>query len=268
MNDLKLFIPFEKKDNDERIVAGYATTEALDSQGEVVKLAAIEQALPDYMKFGNIREMHQFSAVGKAIQAKVDGSKKGLYLVAKVIDDMAWKKVKEGVYNGFSIGGRILKKINNSIEQLTLSEISLVDRPANPEAIFSLVKLSDGKAVKSEDMPEETEEAPEIEFTHTGMLMVDKLSVMAADVVFILNARKSQKQEVAHFEAVLKAIKDAMMVEIKMDKLAKAEADADAKKSIQEKVEEIKNILETAKKNNISSPNWADKYFKQMQEKI
>ena len=45
-----IFIPFTKADEEQRMVWGYASTEALDSQGEKVSKAAIEAALPDYMK--------------------------------------------------------------------------------------------------------------------------------------------------------------------------------------------------------------------------
>ena len=113
MNDINFFIPFGKSDKDERIVEGVATSEALDSQGEIIKYDAIKDALPNYLgdfddatgryKFGNIREMHQHSAVGKTIGTKLDDTKKQLTIAAKVIDDNAWKKVKEGVYAGFSI---------------------------------------------------------------------------------------------------------------------------------------------------------------------
>ena len=104
-NKLSFYAPISKTDDEQRMVYGYASTEALDSQGEVVKKDAMTAALDDYMKFANVREMHQASAVGKTKQASID--KKGMYIAAKVVDDNAWKKVKEGVYNGFSIGGRV-----------------------------------------------------------------------------------------------------------------------------------------------------------------
>jgi len=119
-------------------VYGYASTEALDVQGERVSKDALAKALPAYMKFANIREMHQPSAVGVAKQATLD--EKGLYLSAKVVDDIAWNKVKEGVYKGFSIGGKTVSKVDDTITELRLSEISLVDRPANPEAIIEVWK--------------------------------------------------------------------------------------------------------------------------------
>jgi phage head maturation protease len=159
MDDIKLYIPFEKTDTDERMVYGYASTEALDSQGEVVKVEALQAALPDYMKFANIREMHQPSAVGKAKQASVDG--KGLYIGVKVVDNNAWLKVKEGVYNGFSIGGKVLTKQDNAITDLRLSEISLVDRPANPEATFDVIKGEDLKETTPEDIAAEVKIAEE-----------------------------------------------------------------------------------------------------------
>src|SRR5690606_20036922 len=106
MDKTQIFIPFAKKDEEKRMVYGYASTEALDSQGEVVSKNAIMNALPDYMKYGNIREMHQPSAVGKTHQASMD--EQGLFIKVKNVDDNAWKKVKEGVYNGFSIGGRVV----------------------------------------------------------------------------------------------------------------------------------------------------------------
>jgi len=140
----KYYAEISKVDADQRLVYGYASTEALDSQGEVVKVDAIKDALDDYMKFANIREMHQPSAVGIAEFAKADD--KGLYLCAKVVDDGAWDKVKAGVYKGFSIGGRALAKTGGVISKMRLMEISLVDRPANPECMIEMFKrdASDG----------------------------------------------------------------------------------------------------------------------------
>ena len=71
-----------------------------------------------------------------------------LRIVAKIIDNEAWEKVVSGVYKGFSIGGVALKwvaeKVGEAsvkkITQIRLIEISLVDRPANPEAKILLWK--------------------------------------------------------------------------------------------------------------------------------
>ena len=138
---MKIYFPIEKVDAERREVWGYASTEARDDQGEVVKRDALIAALGDYMRFANIREMHQLSAVGVVREAAVDD--KGLYVGAKIVDDQAWEKVVEGVYKGYSIGGRVTQRDPSDykiITGLTLHEISLVDRPANPEAIFDYWK--------------------------------------------------------------------------------------------------------------------------------
>src|SRR5262245_54167023 len=93
---------------DQRIVEGIASTETIGSQpgvweghayaGDVVDAGAIEAALPDYLEWANVREMHAHSAVGTAISAAVVDGK--LHLAVKVVDDSAWTKVKEKVYKG------------------------------------------------------------------------------------------------------------------------------------------------------------------------
>ena len=132
------FLPIMKMDEEKRLVCGYASTPTKDSDGEIVTLEAVKAALPEYMAWGNVREMHKLSAVGTAQESHVDD--KGLFLSAKLVDDIAWQKCKEGVYKGFSIGGRKLAKQGNKITELEMTEISVVDRPANPDARFALAK--------------------------------------------------------------------------------------------------------------------------------
>ena len=146
---MRFYWPIAKVDAEQRMVWGYASTAALDDQGETVTREALAEALDGYMRFANIREMHQNSAVGVAKQADIDD--KGLYLAAKIVDDEAWRTVVEGVYNGFSIGGRVTARdpVNRKvITRLALTEISIVDRPANPEAVFDCWKSSAGVALE------------------------------------------------------------------------------------------------------------------------
>src|ERR1700758_5713671 len=123
-------------------VYGIATSEAVDEQGEIVRAEAIRAALPDYMRFPGLREMHQLSAAGTTLEAEVgdDGTTR---IVAHVVDPVAVSKVKNQVYRGFSIGGRVTQREATNpktITSLVLNEISLVDRPANPEAVFDCWK--------------------------------------------------------------------------------------------------------------------------------
>lgn len=147
-DDLNFFMPICKVDKETRTISGYASTNCLDSDGEIVAQEAIKAALPDYMKYGNIREMHRPWAVGVATEANPDG--RGLYLTAKIVDDNAWKKVDEGVYKGFSIGGKKLAKVGNTITKLAMSEISIVDRPANPDCMFTVAKMQGSNLVEDD----------------------------------------------------------------------------------------------------------------------
>ena len=133
----------EPQDDGTLIVEGIASAEVQDSQGEVVTADAMKAAIPDYMQFGCVREMHSAEkAAGTAISIATgdDGVTK---FSAHVVDPVAVLKCNTGVYKGFSIGGRVTKRddLNKSrITGLRLTEISLVDRPANPEARFECFK--------------------------------------------------------------------------------------------------------------------------------
>lgn len=142
MQKFRKFITISKIDEEEKMVYGWASTEDVDSDGEIIKASALEKALPEYLKFPTLREMHQPIAVGKTTTADVkkEGKTKGLYIGAKVVAADAWEKVKEGIYPAFSIGGNILKKVGNVIHELDLIEISLVDVPANKAAVVELWK--------------------------------------------------------------------------------------------------------------------------------
>jgi HK97 family phage prohead protease len=145
---MRLYGNIQKVDAEQRIVAGYASTECVDAHGEVVLKSAIEAALEDYLEYGNLREMHQLSAVGVTEEASVDD--RGLYICAKVTDDVAWAKVTSGTYKGFSIGGRTLARDKDNkkiITKIALNEISLVDRPSNPEAKFDVWKAAGADSI-------------------------------------------------------------------------------------------------------------------------
>ena len=128
-------------------VHGIASTEDEDDQGEIVRAAAMRAAIPDYMKFGAVREMHGMSAAGRALECNC-GDDDITRIVAHVVDPIAVSKVKHHVYNGFSIGGRVVERESGNpraISRLALHEISLVDRPANPQATIDLWKSGESQ---------------------------------------------------------------------------------------------------------------------------
>ena len=123
-------------------VYGVASTGARDDAGEIVRPEAMKAALPDYARYPALREMHQATAAGRTLEASVDDDG-ATRIVAHVVDPVAIAKVKSRTYAGFSIGGRVLArdpKDATVITKIKLSEISLVDRPANPEAVIDLWK--------------------------------------------------------------------------------------------------------------------------------
>jgi Zn finger protein HypA/HybF involved in hydrogenase expression len=158
-NIIRLSMPIAKVDKERRIVSGFATLDNLDRQSDVVPAEASVKAFEAFR--GNIREMHQPKAVGKVVSFKEDKyfdaeSKKfynGIYVsayVSKGAQD-TWEKVLDGTLTGFSIGGEIhdsekvydekLDKVYQVIKEYSLSELSLVDNPANQFAnVISIEK--------------------------------------------------------------------------------------------------------------------------------
>jgi len=123
-------------------VWGYASTGAVDSDGETITADAMKAALPDYMLWGAVREMHQSKAAGTALEASVEADGR-TFFGCHVVDSEAVKKVNAGVYKGFSIGGKVTERdtLNKTIiKGIKLIEVSLVDRPANPGAVFTVIK--------------------------------------------------------------------------------------------------------------------------------
>lgn len=137
---------FDKREDGTLVVSGIASSDTLDSDGQTITADAMTAALPDYMRFGNVREMHNGnSAAGVCLSADVTPEGK-TRVTTLIVDPLAIKKVTTGVYKGFSIGGEVLSVQGKAITRLRLKEISLVDRPANPESVFDLWKAD--KAVK------------------------------------------------------------------------------------------------------------------------
>ena len=157
----------EAQDDGTVKVWGYASSEAVDSDGEIIAAEAMKAAIPDYMKFGAVREMHGSNAAGTAIEINVEDDGR-TFFGAHIVDPVAVTKVKTGVYKGFSIGGSVIARdeLNKSqITGLKLTEISLVDRPANPDAVFTCYKADKPKdeeeAKKEDDKPsDKTDETP------------------------------------------------------------------------------------------------------------
>ena len=80
-----------------------------------------------------------------------------------IVDKDAIEKVETKVYKGFSVGVQPLVVRGNDVEKLDWFENSLVDRPADPDAIFSVARadgVTDPDAGADATLLEEGEELP------------------------------------------------------------------------------------------------------------
>ena len=170
-DNVRLSMPFSKVDKERRVVSGFATLDNVDKQADIVTTDA---SLKAFAKFrGNIREMHQPTAVGKMISFKEDkyfdpDTKKfysGVYVSTYISKGAqnTWEKVLDGTLSGFSIGGKMNKwddgydeKIDSKIriiKDYDLVELSLVDNPANQFAnVLSVEKVDGVDMIKGESL--------------------------------------------------------------------------------------------------------------------
>jgi hypothetical protein len=170
-DNVRLSMPFSKVDVERRIVSGFATLDNIDKQADIVTTDASVKAFSKFR--GNIREMHQPTAVGKMISFKEDKyfdpeSKKfysGVYVstyISKGAQD-TWEKVLDGTLSGFSIGGKMNKWDDGYDEKMDakiriikdydLVELSLVDNPANQFAnVLSVEKVDGVDMIKGESL--------------------------------------------------------------------------------------------------------------------
>ena len=202
----------EAQDDGTVKVWGYASSSAVDSDGEIVTAEAMKAAIPDYMKFGAVREMHQAKAAGTAIEAEVQEDGR-TYFGAHIVDSEAVKKVNAGVYKGFSIGGKVTGRdeLNKStVTGLKLIEISLVDRPANQEAIFTLVKFEDIDKLEKVDLKK-----------YLGESIMDARQALNSlgDILWLFSDEVGEAEknpdQIADLKAVIDRLKSFIISELK-----------------------------------------------------
>ena len=152
------------------VTEGWASTGDLDRDQEIIEPSAWTKTLESYLQNPVVRFMHQ-DPVGKTVEARIEPAK-GLYVKTKIIPtDLGrnvWKLIKAGVVKSYSIAGKVTsdemvfhEDLDRDIHHITgvdLYEISLVDVPANPQAMIeaiakakssSLVDFKDPIVIKS-----------------------------------------------------------------------------------------------------------------------
>lgn len=151
-----LFIPITKIDAERREVWGWGAVEERDNSDEIMDYNSSKPLWMEWSQkaqkrsggksLGNLRAMHQPIAAGKLIDLRPDDNKKGFFVGARIVDDNEWKKVQQGVYTGFSVGGSYQRRWMDynqpGVTRYTAkpSEISIVDSPCIPSATFEVIK--------------------------------------------------------------------------------------------------------------------------------
>jgi HK97 family phage prohead protease/HK97 family phage major capsid protein len=132
---------------DSIMIEGYASTNDVDRQGDIVPASVWTAGMENYLKNPVILAYHEHSEpIGRMVEHRID--EKGLWIKARIsaAAEDVFNLVKDGVLTAFSIGFRIVDAEYNSaaelfvVKELELHEISVVSVPANQNTIFSLSK--------------------------------------------------------------------------------------------------------------------------------
>ncbi len=153
---LELFLPITKVDEQKRLVHGTVAEEVADKADKIFDYASSKPffeswsgdiaAASEGRSVGNLRAMHGQVAAGKLTRLAFDDAGRRIEAIAKVVDDGEWRKVLEGVYTGFSIGGHYARRWQDPADPARTRytarpvEVSLVDNPCIPTATFSLIR--------------------------------------------------------------------------------------------------------------------------------
>lgn len=156
-------------DTSQRIVVGFATLDNLDSSDDIVTAEASMKAFEQF--HGNVRLMHESRPVGKVISSQpavyfdpaTGEEHSGIQVsvrISKAAEDV-WTMCQDGTLSGFSIGGEVLKaskvyseqygKAVKYIDDYRLTELSLVDSPANAFANITAIKKSSDSFIEEGD---------------------------------------------------------------------------------------------------------------------
>ena len=150
------------KSSNDLIVAGYASVELVDKQGDMIT----RKALKEYMeepKYRNVQLAHSNIQVGEVIPSYTDSEGRlwksevddaGMFVVVNLRTDIEKARevaaeIRKGSLRGFSIGGQAFKRVRKSdakhgdyqeISKLELHEITICEKGINPEATFRILK--------------------------------------------------------------------------------------------------------------------------------
>ncbi|MAA64940.1 MAG: hypothetical protein CL581_09220 [Alteromonadaceae bacterium] len=153
------------------VVAGYASVEMVDKQGDLITRGALKDAFGKFMKadgFRNVQLAHSNIQVGSVIPSYTDSSGRlwksevddtGMFVVIKLRGDIekareVASEIRKGSLRSFSIGGQAFERVNKSdqtrgdyreIRRMELHEVTICEKGINPEAQFRILKEDTGE---------------------------------------------------------------------------------------------------------------------------
>ncbi len=166
------------KSGKDLVVAGYASVELVDKQGDLITRGALNDAFKKFMatpEHANVQLAHSNIQVGTVIPAYTDNDGRmwksevddtGMFVVVKLRNDIekareVASEIRTGNLTGFSIGGQAFKRMRKSdkehgdyqeISKLELHEITICEKGINPEASFRILKedttMTDGNVME------------------------------------------------------------------------------------------------------------------------
>lgn len=147
-------------------IAGYASNDMQDEDGEVMDLDTLKSVYKQYMKNPVIKFMHDKSpqwkgAIGTVVPEYTDSDgtvhktafSQKPYLVIKLAKGLpTWMvdSVEQGIYKGLSVGGKLAKKVGNRLYVKSWLETSLVDVPSAKGSFVDVLKAA-GEALNEEE---------------------------------------------------------------------------------------------------------------------
>ena len=157
----------EKQDDGTLLVYGPAATSALDRDRQRLDASWLDAAMPRWMaEGGGVREQHDSKravGVGVGLSKAEDGVH---MLAARIVDPVAVMKVEYGVLKGFSVGIKNPRvemgkadAPNGLVTGGDVIEVSVVDRPSNPECLFQMAKSDSAGSLALVDDPQVVEKS-------------------------------------------------------------------------------------------------------------
>jgi hypothetical protein len=241
----------EKLEDGTLMVYGKATDDSLDIDEQICDAGWLATAMPEWFKTGgNVREQHSNIAAGvaKELDAKADG----FYINVHVVDPVSVKKTETGVFKGFSIGIRSPRVVrdnkaaNGRIIDGQIVEVSLVDRPANPNAKLIMAKSVGTEIVKVEELVEATEEVVETPAETATEEVIETTEAVEATEEKSAHKEYSKEEALKRLEELTKEMTDLTMMCKELGYI-EDKAEGDVGESAEEETEEGSNVgAETA----------------------